>query len=109
LALLVTSLVDPSVKLRFEGDKGVLRWRDRVVSVEVRGLPALPAGKVYQLWHIGLRGAVPCRTFTLDAAGLLEGEDTMKDAVALGHKFALTVEPAGGSLTPTMPIVAITQ
>jgi anti-sigma-K factor RskA len=110
-ALLIHSLGNTSVKLPLEGKgvKGKLRWEERTVTLDVAGLPALPAGKVYQLWHLGpAKDPVPCRTFTLNASGLLEGEDTMANAIVRGHKFALTMEPAGGSKSPTMPIVAIT-
>jgi anti-sigma-K factor RskA len=92
------------------GATGRLKWwKDGKVSVEISGLPALPSGKVYQLWHIGpVKDPVPCRTFTLDASGDLDGEDIMTHAIARGHKFALTVEPAGGSKSPTMPIYVLT-
>jgi anti-sigma-K factor RskA len=114
--LVINSLSDTSVKLRWTGTEaapkvaGTARWDDRIVKVAVAGLPALPAGKVYQLWHIGpVADPIPCRTFPLKSSGTLEGEDSMKHLIARGHKFALTVEPEGGSLKPTAPIFAITQ
>jgi anti-sigma-K factor RskA len=107
-ALILQSLTGPNVK-RFEGKDGAVRWEDRTVHVKVSGLPALPAGKVYQLWHLGPQpNPVRCRTFTLQASGVLEGDDTMQYAIAKEHRFALTVEPVGGSDAPTMPIIAIT-
>ena len=110
-SLIFSSLTDSTVKLRLEGPNGVVgqvRWEDRTVTLDVKGLPALAPGKVYQLWHIGpVKAPVPCRTFTLDG-GALQGQDTMQYAIAQGHKFALTLEPAGGSTTPTMPILGIT-
>ena len=78
------------------------------MKLDISGLPALPAGKEYQLWHLD-PNAIPQRTFKVDASGSFEGGDTMKHLIAQGHKFALTIEPAGGSHKPTMPIIAITQ
>jgi anti-sigma-K factor RskA len=115
-ALVINSLGDHRVKLRFAGTpaapkaEGTARYdEERKVTLEVSGLPALPPGKVYQLWHIGPKPTpIACTTFTLGASGLLEGEDTMRDAIAQGHKFALSIEPIGGSSSPTT-VVAITQ
>jgi anti-sigma-K factor RskA len=116
-ALILNSLTDTSTKLTWTPQKpapevkGRMRWwKDGKVTLDVSGLPALPADKEYQLWHIGpIDRPVACRTFKLDASGVLDGEDTMKYAIAQGHKFALTVEPVGGSQAPTMPIFAIAQ
>ena len=70
------------------------------------GLPALPAGRVYQLWTI--RGATPTSEgiFTLDPSG---AASMTSPAAAAGppDAFGVTIEPAGGSATPTMPIVLI--
>jgi len=114
--LLISSLTDTGVKLRWKGlppapnADGWARTHEQLLRIDVSGLPALPAGKVYQLWHIGPQAApIPCKTFTVNASGQLDGEDVMKFAYAAGHKFALTIEPVGGRSSPTMPIVAITQ
>ncbi len=74
--------------------------------VITRGLPALPPGKVYQLWLIGkpkivsaglLPSARSGRTGPVLAAGVVKG-DTL----------GLTVEPAPGSAQPTTtPILAL--
>jgi len=85
---------------------GRLLWVDRHVKLDIEGLPALPSGKAYQLWQIGPEGAKPVAgaTFPLNAQGELIGEDRMKYVVSKGQTFALTVEPFGGSKSPTMPI-----
>ncbi len=82
----------------------VLAAERHELAVVTTGLPALPAGKVYQLWLIGkpktvsaglLPQAKSGQTPAVLATGLVKGE-------ALG----LTVEPAGGSAQPTTtPIV----
>jgi anti-sigma factor RsiW len=70
-----------------------------------RGLPALPSARTYQLWLTG-----PGRTISM---GLL-GSNPGTVAFALGptlpsRAFAVTVEPANGSVVPTLPIVASGQ
>jgi Anti-sigma-K factor rskA/Putative zinc-finger len=69
-----------------------------------QGLPALPPGQTYQLWamidgqpiSVGVLGAHPAAVaFHLDAG-------------AATKAFAVTVEPAGGSVAPTRAPVAST-
>jgi anti-sigma-K factor RskA len=85
---------------------GRVLWVDHYVKLEVQGLPALPAGKAYQLWQIGPKGPapVPCSTFALNPKGELMGTDTMKFLIEKDQTFAVTMEPIGGSKTPTLPI-----
>jgi Anti-sigma-K factor rskA len=74
--------------------------------VTTSGLPALPAGKVYQLWLIG-----PVK---ITSAGLLPSAKSGQTApvvasgVVAGDKLGLTVEPAPGTAQPTTtPILAL--
>jgi len=74
--------------------------------VVTSGLPALPAGKVYQLWLIGKTKIV--------SAGLLPEATSGRTAPVLasgvvkGDTLGLTVEPAPGSDQPTTkPILAL--
>jgi len=91
------------------GGTATLVWSSELQSAAmiVDGLPALPEGKVYELWYIDESStARPAGTFGVDAGGntwrVLEGEMQSGDTVGV------TVEPAGGSKTPTTtPIVAI--
>ena len=76
------------------------------LAVVTTGLPALPAGKVYQLWLIGKP--------TITSAGLLppakDGQTpaVLATGVVKGDALGLTVEPAGGSAQPTpKPILAL--
>jgi hypothetical protein len=74
--------------------------------VTTSGLPALPAGKVYQLWLIGKTkivsaGLLPAATSGRTAPVLASG-------VVKGDTLGLTVEPAPGSAQPTTtPILAL--
>jgi len=76
------------------------------LAVVTTGLPALPPGKVYQLWLIGKpkitsAGLLPPATNGQTPAVLATG-------VVKGDALGLTVEPAGGSAQPTTaPILAL--
>ncbi|MEO6944088.1 MAG: anti-sigma factor [Lacisediminihabitans sp.] len=75
-------------------------------AVVIDKLPNLPAGKTYQLWYIDAAGAKPAGTFESSDGGMtwhvLDGK------MSGGDTIGVTVEPDGGSPTPTTkPIVAI--
>lgn len=72
----------------------------------VKGMNALPSDRVYELWYIDAKGARPAGTFTVGPDGkmwqVLEG--TMNH----GDTVGVTVEPHGGSTTPTTdPVLVI--
>jgi len=72
----------------------------------VDNLQTLPAGKTYELWYIGSKGATPAGTMQASGSGttwrILKGRFTPGDTVGV------TVEPAGGSKQPTTkPVIAI--
>ena len=68
--------------------------KDAVV-VKMNGVPAPPAGKVYQMWLIPKDGSAPV------SQGLMDAQALSKPAVVKGIDSAaalgITVEPAGGS------------
>ncbi|AXJ11984.1 anti-sigma factor domain-containing protein [Arthrobacter sp. PM3] len=72
--------------------------------VKMNGVPAPPAGKVYQMWLIPKDGSAPV------SQGLMDAEALSKPAVVKGigsaSSLGITVEPAGGSASPTLPTVA---
>ena len=83
------------------GGTGVLvvsRSRDKVAFL-AGGLPPLPADRTFQLW---LLAPAPAQT---RSAGLLQPPDRPLIAgdLADATTVAVTVEPAGGSASPTMP------
>lgn len=72
------------------------------VYVDVAGLPAPPEGKVYQVWALKLTPLTPTSigvldNFTADNSKVFK-VDNAQDAEA----FGITLEPAGGSLSPTL-------
>lgn len=89
------------------GEATVVLAADRhELAVVTNGLPALPPGKVYQLWLIGKP--------TITSAGLLppakagRTPPVLATGVVKGDTLGLTVEPAGGSAQPTTkPILAL--
>lgn len=77
--------------------------KDAIV-VKMNDVPAPPEGKVYQMWLIPKDGSAPV------SQGLMDAEALSKPAVVKGISTAaslgITVEPTGGSTSPTMPTVA---
>ena len=74
--------------------------------VVTSGLPALPAGKVYQLWLIGTTNTTSAGLLPPATAG--QTPPVLASGVAKGDTPGLTVEPAGGSAQPTTtPLLAL--
>ena len=74
--------------------------------VTTNGLPALPAGKVYQLWLIGTTKTVSAGLLPAATSG--QTGPVLASGVVKGDKLGLTVEPAPGSKQPTTtPILAL--
>jgi anti-sigma-K factor RskA len=70
-------------------------------------LPALPAGRVYQLWTITGGAATGAGVFVPDATGAASVTSVVAADAPRPDAFGVTIEPAGGSATPTMPIVLV--
>ena len=70
-------------------------------------LEALPAQKTYQLWLIPANGSAPMPfgMFKPDEHGNASLVMPNIEKNATPKMFAVTIEPEGGSQTPTMPIV----
>lgn len=72
--------------------------------VTLDSVPAPPEGKVYQMWRLPEDGTSP------ESLGTMTGEDVAHTEVAIEgissySGLAITVEPEGGSETPTLPLV----
>jgi hypothetical protein len=91
---------NPSARATYDQRTGTL-------MLQAGNLTPLAPNKVYELWLIPANGKspIPAGTFRPDAKGnanlLIAG---MRDAVP-AKAFGITVEHAGGSPTPTLPIV----
>jgi hypothetical protein len=74
--------------------------------VVTNGLPALPAGQVYQLWLISKAKTVSAGLLPSATAG--RTAPVLASGVVKGDTLGLTVEPAPGSAQPTTkPILAL--
>ncbi len=76
------------------------------VVVEGQGVPTLGDARTYQLWLVADDAATSAGLFRPDADGVvlerLDGVDPT------GFVLGVTEEPAGGSASPTLPILAST-
>jgi hypothetical protein len=75
------------------------------VFVDVRSLPALPAGKQYQLWALDQGKPIDAGVLTA-ATATGQGLQAMKD-IPSAQTFAMTVEPEGGSVNPTLTTMTV--
>jgi anti-sigma-K factor RskA len=82
---------------------------DRTARLDMIGLGVLPAGQVYQLWFVDLdeagnpAGVTPSVTLGVDDQGRGVVDDVPLPESAF-DAVAVTVEPDGGSQSPTTPI-----
>jgi anti-sigma factor RsiW len=84
----------------------VLAAERRELAVVTTGLPALPAGQVYQLWLIGKTKIVSVGLLPHASNG--QTPAVLATGLVKGDTLGLTVEPAPGSAQPTTtPIVAL--
>ena len=77
------------------------------VAAAMAGFEPLPSDSVYQFWAIRGETWVRIGVCHPDASGGWTGEFPFK--VHTGERIAVTVEPAGGSATPTSPPVLISS
>lgn len=82
-------------------------WSTRGMILTAGRLPVLPPGRVYQLWTIVGSTPSPSSTFTPDASGAASVTIATVDGAVRPDAFGVTIEPAGGSTTPTLPIVLV--
>lgn len=95
-----------SIKTRPEPQvKTIYSPRKERLLLVANNMESLPAGKVYELWLLPANGGapVPAGTFTPDARGNAIMDKPMTGGLA-AKDFAITIEDAAGSQTPTMPI-----
>jgi anti-sigma factor RsiW len=84
----------------------VLAAERHELAVVTTGLPALPAGKVYQLWLIGKAKTVSAGLLPQAKSG--QTPAVLATGLVKGDTLGLTVEPAPGSTKPsTTPIIAL--
>ena len=90
----------PQMKMIYSPQKGSL-------LLMASNTPALPEDKIYELWLLPADGSAPMAAgwFRPDGKGNGMIFHKLKSAGIEAKGFAVTVEPASGSQSPTMPIV----
>jgi anti-sigma-K factor RskA len=80
--------------------------REHRVMLIGQGMPALASGKTYQLWMLPANGKpVSAATFRTDSSGGVELPVT-GDLTGIA-RMAISVEPSGGSVEPTLSTVQV--
>lgn len=74
----------------------------KVVYVDAAGLPEPPEGMVYQVWALKLKPWTPASIGLLDNFKVNDQKMFAVDNATDAEAFGITLEPKGGSLTPTM-------
>jgi anti-sigma-K factor RskA len=77
---------------------------EQALVVEGADVPVLGDDATYQLWLVGDDGATSVGTFGTAADGTVS--ERFSDADPTGFVLGVTREPAGGSESPTLPILA---
>lgn len=75
---------------------------DATVYVDAKGLPEPPQGKVYQVWALKLNPLTPTSIGLLADFSADNQRIFAVDKAAGAEGFGITLEPTGGSATPTM-------
>ncbi|SDX41847.1 anti-sigma factor [Flavobacterium degerlachei] len=74
----------------------------QLVYIDAAGLPEPPKGMVYQVWSLKLNPLTPTSIGLLDDFDKNDQRMFAGNSTADAEAFGITLEPAGGSLTPTM-------
>ena len=72
------------------------------IYLDAQGLPDPPEGKVYQVWSLKLEPLTPTSLGTLDNFTNNENKVFALSNDNISEAFGITLEPKGGSATPTM-------
>ncbi|MBR9845911.1 MAG: anti-sigma factor [Algicola sp.] len=75
---------------------------DNSIYIDAQGLPDAPEGKVWQVWSLTLNPLTPTSLGTIDDFNTDENKIFTIANANESQAFGITLEPAGGSETPTM-------
>lgn len=76
--------------------------KDKNIYLDAQGLPEPPRGKVYQVWSLKLSPLAPTSLGTIDNFTTDDNKIFTIPNPNESEAFGITLEPAGGSKTPTM-------
>jgi anti-sigma-K factor RskA len=86
---------------------GAVFWDAQQGVCLVIGLfPPEPEGKIYQLWFLKASEKIPGGALKIDPTGRVFSSSPIPRGIAGITTLAVTVEPASGSSTPTLPYYA---
>ncbi|WP_339661415.1 anti-sigma factor [uncultured Polaribacter sp.] len=79
-------------------------WDKKTNSIylDAKGLPEPPKGKVYQVWSLKLSPLTPTSLGTLDTFTADANKIFTIENINESEAFGITLEPAGGSISPTL-------
>lgn len=75
---------------------------DNTIYLDAEGLPDAPEGKVWQVWSLTLNPLTPTSLGTIDNFNTDENKIFTIANANESQAFGITLEPAGGSESPTM-------
>ncbi|QNJ98465.1 anti-sigma factor [Constantimarinum furrinae] len=76
--------------------------KENLAYIDASGLPEVPEGKVYQVWSLILDPLTPRSMGLLDDVTKVENGIYKFENIPDPEAFGITLEPAGGSETPTL-------
>ena len=76
--------------------------KSNTVVLDVQGLPEPPQGKVYQVWSLTLNPLTPTSLGTIDNFSTDDNKLFTIENANASEAFGITLEPAGGSDSPTL-------
>jgi len=84
--------------------KAIVYWNPekQTVFIDANQMPTPPPGKVYQLWSLKLDPLTPKDAGLLSAYKVGEDNFFQVKNVENAEAFAITLEPEGGSINPTL-------
>ncbi len=76
--------------------------KEDTVYLDLKGLPEPPEGKVYQVWSLTLNPLTPTNLGTIDDFIQDDNKIFKLENANQSQAFGITLEPAGGSESPTL-------
>ncbi|MEO5723424.1 MAG: anti-sigma factor [Ilumatobacteraceae bacterium] len=104
MAQVLTAPDAVTVDLAGAGGSGRMVWSpaaERSVLL-LDGLADVPAGHILQLWYVVGDKPLPAGTYAADGHRVISTAGTMPPGIT---SIGVTVEPTGGSATPTLPML----
>jgi len=75
---------------------------EKIAYIDSKGLPPAPNGKVYQVWSLIMDPLTPTSVGLLSDVAVIEGGIYKFENIPDPEAFGITLEPEGGSETPTL-------